>query len=342
MLNVRHQNILRAIVEDYIRTAEPVGSRTISKRSGLDLSPATIRNIMADLEESGYVAQPHTSAGRVPTDQGYRFYVDSLLDRTPLTAGEVEQIEQHVVPAAEMGDLLKEAGKLLAGLSPYVAVALAPRLHESRFQRVEFVSLASDRVLVILLSDAGLVHHKAVMLEEPLSSSDLERMGGHLTELMRGRTLAEVRDLLIVQMAEAKALYDRLLAQALRLGAKALEGETEADVYVAGAAQMADQPEFADVHKMKTLFTAFEEKSKLVMLLNECLHGGALRIFIGREILLGEIQGVSIIASPYRRRDQALGVVGVLGPTRMDYGRAMALVETTAALLSRSLTAQAA
>jgi heat-inducible transcriptional repressor len=343
MMNDRHQGVLRAIVQDYIRTAEPVGSRTLSRKYGFSLSPATIRTIMSDLEESGYVAQPHTSAGRVPTDKGYRLYVDNLMDRAPLSREEVERIEQRVGPsAAEADDLLREAGKLLFALSPYVAVALAPRLQDSRFQRVEFVSLARDRVLVILLADSGLVHHKTIMVEEAVTQDDLDRMARYLSDLLKGRTLHEVRDLLVAQMAEEKALYDRLLAQALRLGAQALAGDTEADVYVAGAARIADQPEFADIQRMKSLYTAFEEKSKLVILLSECLRGGGCRVFIGSEIPVQDIQDLSVVASPYRRQGQILGVLGVLGPTRMDYGRTVALVETTANLLSRSLSEQAA
>lgn len=343
MMNDRHQGVLRAIVQDYIRTAEPVGSRTLSRKYGFSLSPATIRTIMSDLEESGYVAQPHTSAGRVPTDKGYRLYVDNLMDRAPLSREEVERIEQRVGPsAAEADDLLREAGKLLFALSPYVAVALAPRLQDSRFQRVEFVSLARDRVLVILLADSGLVHHKTIMVEEAVTQDDLDRMARYLSDLLKGRTLHEVRDLLVAQMAEEKALYDRLLAQALRLGAQALAGDTEADVYVAGAARIADQPEFADIQRMKSLYTAFEEKSKLVILLSECLRGGGCRVFIGSEIPVQDIQDLSVVASPYRRQGQILGVLGVLGPTRMDYGRTVALVETTANLLSRSFSEQAA
>jgi len=219
---------------------------------------------------------------------------------------------------------------------------LAPRLQDSRFQRVEFVSLARDRVLVILLADSGLVHHKTIMVEEAVTQDDLDRMARYLSDLLKGRTLHEVRDLLVAQMAEEKALYDRLLAQALRLGAQALAGEAEADVVVAGAARIADQPEFADIQKMKSLYTAFEEKSKLVILLSECLQGGGCRVFIGSEIPVQDIQDLSVVASPYRRQGQILGVLGVLGPTRMDYGRMVALVETTANLLTRSLSEQAA
>src|SRR5574342_1874 len=281
MLNARHQGVLRAIVLDYIRTAEPVGSRTISRKYGFSLSPATIRTIMADLEELGYLAQPHTSAGRIPTDQGYRFYVDALMDRPSLSQAEVERIEHHVGP---------EAGEV----------------------------------------------------DELLSQADLDRIGRYLTGLLHGKSLRKVRDLLLAQMAEEKAQYDRLLSQALQLGAKALEGEAEADVYVAGAAHIADLPEFADIGKMKALYAAFEEKSKLVKILNECLSGEGCRIFIGREIPVEEIQELSVIAAPYGRGDRALGVLGMLGPTRMDYGRALALVETTATLLTRVLTEGAA
>lgn len=343
MLNARHQGVLRAIVLDYIRTAEPVGSRIISRKYGFALSPATIRSTMADLEELGYVAQPHTSAGRIPTDRGYRLYVDTLMDRPQLSRAEVERIEQQVAPSTgEIAEMLRETGKLLSALSPYVAVVLAPRLHESRFRRVEFVSLARDQVLVILLTDADLVHHKVVTVDEVMTQEELDRIARYLTGLLQGHTLREVRDLLVAQMAEEKAQYDRMLARALRLGAKALEAETEADVYVAGAAHIADQPEFADIAKMKVLFSAFEEKSKLVKILNDCLTGEDFKIFIGSEIAVRDIQGLSVIAAPYRRRDRVLGVLGVLGPTRMDYGRALAVVETTAKLLSRALTERAA
>jgi heat-inducible transcriptional repressor len=294
---------------------------------------------MADLEELGFVAQPHTSAGRVPTDKGYRLYVDSLMDRPPLSREELERIEQQVRPSApEVDDLWREAGKLLSALSPYVVVTLCPRLQDSRFQRAEFVSLARNRVLVILLADTGLVHHKSILVDEPITQDDLDRMARYLSELLKGRTLQEVRDLLVSQMAEDKALYDRLLAQALRLGAQTLIGEAEADVYVSGASRIADQPEFADIHKMKALYTAFEEKSQLVLLLSECLRGEGCRVFIGSEIPVEDIRELSVVASPYGRNGQVLGVLGVLGPTRMDYGRTVALVETTAKLLSRTLS----
>ncbi len=343
MLNARHQGVLRAIVLDYIRTAEPVGSRTISRKYGFSLSPATIRTTMADLEELGYVAQPHTSAGRIPTDRGYRLYVDTLMDRPQLSRVEVQRIEQQVAPSAgEMEELLREAGKLLSALSPYVAVVLAPRLQESHFRRVEFVSLAREQVLIILLADTDLVHHKVVTVDEAMTQAELDRVARYLNDLLQERTLREVRDLLVAQMAEEKAQYDRMLARALRFGARALEAEPEAEVYVAGAAHIADQPEFADIAKMKALFAAFEEKSKLVNILNNCLTSEDFKIFIGSELPVRDIQGLSVIAAPYRKGDRVLGVLGVLGPTRMDYGRALALVETMAKLLSRAITDRAA
>ena len=347
MLNSRHQGVLRAIVLDYIRTAEPVGSRTISRKYGFALSPATIRSIMADLEELGYLAQPHTSAGRVPTDQGYRLYVGALMDRPRLSRAEVQRIEQQVnppagPPAGEVEAVLRETGRLLSALSPYVAVVLAPKLDDSQFHRVQFVSLSRDQVLAVLVTDADMVHHKVVKLDEEMSQDDLDRTSRYLTDLLQGRTLGEVRRLLVEQMAEEKAQYDHLLAQALRLGAEALKSEGEVDVYVAGAAHIADQPEFADLDKMKALFRAFEEKSKLVKILDECLTGEGIKVFIGHEVALRDVEGLSVIAAPYRRGHRPLGVLGVLGPTRMDYGRALALVDTTAQLVSRVFTDRSA
>jgi heat-inducible transcriptional repressor len=269
---------------------------------GFSVSPATIRTIMADLEEMGYVAQPHTSAGRIPTDKGYRLYVDALMDRPRLSPAEVHRIEERVGPSmGEVGEILQETGKLLSALSPYVAVVLAPRLDRSRFRRVDFVSLARDQVMVILLADTDLVHHKVVSVDEAMTQEELDRIARYLTSLLQDHTLRELRDLLLAQMAEEKAQYDQMLARALRFGAKALEAETEADVFVAGAAHIADQPEFADIAKMKAIFAAFEEKSKLVKILNECLTGEDFKIFIGSEIPVRDIQGLSVIASPYRR-----------------------------------------
>lgn len=343
MLNARQRGVLRAIVMDYIRTAEPVGSRTVCRKYGFSLSAATIRTIMADLEELGYVSQPHTSAGRVPTVRGYRLYVDALMDRPRLSRAEVQRIQEEVTPSAgEVEALLRGTGKLLSALSPYVAVVMAPRLQENHFRQVELVGHTRNRVLVVLLADTGLVHHKVVTVDEAMSQEELDRIARYLTDLLQGRSLREVRDLLLAQMADEKAQYDRLLARALQLGAKALEGEAEAEVYVAGAAHIADQPEFADIAKMKALFAAFEEKSKLVRILNACLTGEGLKIFIGSEIPVRDIQELSVVASPYRRGNQVLGVLGVLGPTRMDYGRTLALVETTAKMLSRVLTERAA
>jgi heat-inducible transcriptional repressor len=227
---------------------------------------------------------------------------------------------------------------LLSALSPYVAVAMARRLDETGFRRAEFVRIGGDRVLVVLLAASGLVHHRIVPLEAPMSQEDLDRGARYLTELLQERTLPEVRDFLLRQMAEEKAQYDRLLAEVLRLGTTALETPGEADVCVAGMIHIADQPEFATVAKMKGLFSAFEEKSKLVMILNDCLTAEECRIFIGSELPLEDIQELSVIAAPYRRAGHALGVLAVMGPTRMDYGRTRALVQTTASALSRALS----
>jgi heat-inducible transcriptional repressor len=342
-LSKREREILREVVDLYLASGEPVASAVLARASRTGLSPASLRTVMAELEDKGFLIQPHTSAGRVPTDLGYRLYVDVLMDRPRLSHAEVQRIEQRVnPPAGEVEDVLRETGRLLSALSLYVAVVLAPKLHDSQFHRVQFVSLSRDQVLAVLVTDADMVHHKVVKLDEEMSQDDLDRASRYLTDLLEGRTLGEVRRLLVTQMAEEKAQYDHMLAQALRLGAEALKSEGEVDVYVAGAAHMADQPEFADIDKMKTLFRAFEEKSKLVKILDECLTGEDIKVFIGHEVPVRDIEGLSVIAAPYRRGSRPLGVLGVLGPTRMDYGRALALVDTTARLVSRVLTGRSA
>lgn len=339
VLSERYREILKAVIQDYIRDAEPVGSRTVSRKHRFHLSPATIRNIMADLEDMGYLAQPHTSAGRIPTDRGYRLYVDSLMEPQRLSRADAQRIEQRVMDSrGELEELMRETSKLLSALTPYVGIVLAPRFAEHTFGRVEFVHLHGERILVVLVAESGLVSHKVVGIDEVLEQEELNRIARVLNDLLGGLTLRQVRSYLGTKMAEEKALYDRLLARALKLGAAALEAEPEGEVYVGGAANIVNQPEFADVEKMRAMFAAFEEQSKLVKILDACLTGDEFKIIIGSEGAVRELQGLSVIASPYRRGDQVLGAIGVLGPTRMHYARMVPLVEHTARLISRLLT----
>jgi heat-inducible transcriptional repressor len=341
-LTGRDREILRSIIQDYISSAEPVGSRSVARKYGFRLSPATIRNIMADLAELGYLNQPHTSAGRVPTDRGYRFYVDSLMSRRPLTRAEESVIEREFRPAqGEVEDLMREATRLLSGLSRSVGVILAPRIDQLAVKRIEFFHLSGERVLVILITTSGQVHHKMAILDEVIPQEELNKIARVLNSLVEGMSLSRVRQLLVRKMAEEKAMYDELLCRALKLGQKSFGGEMEGEVYIGGTANIMDHPEFADIEKMRSIVAALEETSKLVKILDQCLAQEGLTIIIGSENVVQELQRVSLVMAPYWCGERLLGTLGVIGPTRMEYSRIIPLVDFTAKLVSRHLTAVA-
>ncbi|HYB73659.1 MAG TPA: heat-inducible transcriptional repressor HrcA [Candidatus Sulfotelmatobacter sp.] len=337
VLNPREREVLKAIIQDHILTAEPIGSRTISRRHALHLSPASIRNIMADLEELGFLAQPHTSAGRVPTDRGYRVYVDSLMEPEDPSPQEAQRLQERVETVrGEAEELLRETGRILSALTNYTCVVMAPRLEQNNFRRIEFVDLGRDRLLVVFVSASGLVLQKVVTLDEPIGGDELERIARYLDQVLEGKTLAEVRAFVVARMAEEKTTYDRLLARALSLAQKALEDD-EVEVFVDGAAHITRQPEFADVEKMRAIFAAFEEKSKLVKILDACLRNVDVTVIIGNEVPVPDLAGLSLIVSPYRAGGAVVGAVGLVGPTRMPYARMVPLVGYTAGLVSRVL-----
>ncbi len=337
-LTDREREVLRVIIQDYISSAEPVGSRSIARKYGFRLSPATIRNVMADLAQLGFLAQPHTSAGRVPTDLGYRFYVDSLMDRRPLSRAEEGMIERQLRLLGEVEDLMREATKLLSGLSRSVGLVLAPRVDQLTVKRIEFVHLSAERVLVILIATSGQVHHKMVILDEVIPQEELNKIARLLNTLVEGLSLSGVRQLLVKRMAEEKAMYDELLRRALELGQKSFAEETEGEVYIGGTANFMHQPEFADIEKMRSIFAAFEEKSKLVKILDRCLVLEGLTIIIGSENVVPELQDLSLVTAPYWCGEHLLGTLGVIGPTRMEYSKIVPLVDFTAKLVSRHLT----
>lgn len=337
-LTERQQEVLRAVIQDHIASAEPVGSRSVARQFGFRLSPATIRNVMADLVELGYLLQTHTSSGRVPTDLAYRFYVDSLMDRRPLTRAEESMIERRFRPVrGEIEDLMWEATKLLSGLSRSVGVVLAPRVDQLSVKRVEFVHLSAQRVLVILITTSGQVHHKVVVLDDVIPQEELTKIARLLNALVEGISLPRVRQLLVKKMAEEKAMYDELLRRALTLGQKSFAGDMEGEVYIGGTANIMEQPEFADIEKMRSIFAAFEEKSKVVKILDQCLDQEGLTIIIGSENVVRELQGLSLVTAPYWCGEHLLGTLGVFGPTRMEYSKIIPLVDFTARLVSKTL-----
>lgn len=337
-LNERSRKILEAIIEDHIASAEPVGSRTITRRHGLGLSPATVRNVMSDLEEMGYLVAPHTSAGRIPTEKGYRFYIDSLLRIRALTAQQKERIRRYYRRRGLRADeLLREAGRVLSNLSHYTGIVMAPPFTSSVFRHIEFVRLSQGRILAIFVAETGLVQNKVIETDEDLSAHDLEQMNNYLNRTFAGLSLSEVKARLVREMTRDKALYDQLLNRSMRLFQAALKEEQGREVFIEGFSRMLEQPEFSDLERMKRLFKAFEQKSLLVEFLDKCQRSQGVQIFIGSETDYRDIEGCSLITARYGNDGGTIGMLGVIGPTRMAYSQVIPIVDYTAELMSQLL-----
>jgi heat-inducible transcriptional repressor len=336
-LSERSRHILEAIIEDYIISAEPVGSRTLSRRHGLSLSPASVRNVMADLEEMGFLTSPHTSAGRVPTEKAYRFYVDSLVGSSRIAREEREEIRKRCsLTGRDIGEVLKETSRMLSSISHYMGIVVAPRFTANVFRHIEFLKLGGKRLLAIFVSQSGTVQNKIIETDKELQFADLTRMSNYLDDLLKGLTIMQVKNRILEEMQEEKIRYDALLARALKLSQQTLEG-TDAEVFIEGQANILEQPEFADVAKMKEIIRAFEEKGQLLALLERSMAAEGVQIFIGSESHLNRMTGMSLVTSTYMTGKNTLGILGVIGPTRMGYAKVIPIVDYTARQVSRLL-----
>lgn len=334
-LNERFKYVLNSVVVYHIRLGVPIGSRTITKLSEIGLSPATIRNVMADLEELGYLTHPHTSAGRVPTDKGYRFYVDTLLHEL------ITRQQPSAVPADwpthdSAADVLQKASRLLSSLTHYAGVVLAPRLSQRTFKHLDFVRLRARHVLAIFVSEDGLIHHSLFELDRDLTDRNLAQMADYLNHRFANLPLQTVRQQILKEMREAKERYDSLLRQALELGRQAMDTPADGggELFVEGATNMLNQVDFTDLDEMKQLFRTFEEKYQLLKILEHCMDTPGVQVYIGSENAALGTSTCSLVASTYECDGQPLGSVGVLGPTRMDYSAVIPLVRSTADQLS--------
>lgn len=335
----RSRRVLEAVILEYIKGGVPVGSRAIAKKYGLSVSPATIRNVMADLEELGLLYQPHTSAGRVPTELGLRVYIDAILKIQQLSVADREKIRRsYRGGVSRVEGLLQETSKVLSSFSKQAGLVLTPRLSHTVFKRIEFVRLRASMVMTILVSQAGIVHNTVFETQEDISQEELDKYGRYLNDMLQDLALHQVKARLLEEMQKEKVLFDRLLSKALELSQKALQENIEdSELYIGGRTNLLDNPEFADVEKMRRIFNAFEEKSKIIDLLDKSMAAGGVNIFIGSESELLDMESVSFITSPYASGDEVLGTLGVIGPTRMDYSRIIPLVDYTAKLLSEML-----
>jgi len=337
-IDERKRDILEAIIHCYTLTAQPVGSRTIERKYSLGLSAATIRNTMADLEEMGYVAQPHTSAGRVPTESGYRFYVDQLVEVSPLSEDDKQRMKRSYDDARqEMEYIMEQTSKILSLISQYIGVVISPKLKESILRRLELISVAAERILVVLMMESGMVKSRIIAVEGEIPSKSLQKINSLLNEKLSGLPLKKIRNI-SENPAQMKAIFDEEMSeQAMALTKNAFSLEPEIEVYLEGATSLFGQPEFEDQQKMEAVFRALEEKEYITNILVPQLHKPGIRILIGSEMQYAGMEHCSMISYTYKLGEHSIGVLGIIGPTRMAYHRIIPIVDFTARMMSETL-----
>jgi heat-inducible transcriptional repressor len=337
-LDSRAAELLKLLVERYIQDGEPVGSRTLSRLAGLGLSPATIRNVMSDLDAMGFVASPHTSAGRIPTTRGYRYFVDSLLAPETLSDDEREQIVDELVPGERsVPDMVQAASNLLSRLTRMAGVVTVPRRNLAILRRIEFLPLSGNRVLAILVVNQQEVQNRVVHTDRAYGTDELQRYASLLNEHFAGRDLVSLRNALAQDAGETQARINVMLHDAATMAERALRGGEEADYVVAGGPNLMAFQELADVKRLRGLFDALDRKRDLLTLFDQCLQADGLQIFIGDESGYRVLDECSVVTAPYTVDGQVAGVLGVIGPTRMSYSRIIPLVQETARALSAGL-----
>ncbi len=337
-LSERAQHLLKVLIDRYTRDGQPVGSRTLARETGLDLSPATIRNVMADLEELGLVHAPHTSAGRVPTIKGYRFFVDTLLSVRPLTSAEVERLRKQLDTDQRTEVLMETASDLLSGVTSMAGLVTLPRIEHGAWRRLEFLPLSGNRVLSIMVVNEREVQNRIIHTARRYSQSELEQAANYLNEAFTGKSIFEVRDRILEEMRDARDSMNRLMASALDMAEKVFESTSVQDDYVlAGQTNLMAFAELSNVEKLRHLFEAFNHKRDILHILDQCLHAQGVQIFIGEESGFKALDDCSVVTSSYEVDGQVVGVLGVIGPTRMAYERVIPIVDTTARLLSAAL-----
>ncbi|MBI4587747.1 MAG: heat-inducible transcription repressor HrcA [Candidatus Rokubacteria bacterium] len=335
ILDERHRQVLTAVIREYLETAEPVGSRAVAQRHGLGLSPATIRNAMADLEELGYLSQPHASAGRVPTDKAFRLYVDSDVGGVRLPESEASRLRQHYTrPQGGIEQLMEQTSFYLSAFSRMTGVLLAPPLKQTSLARIDLILLSDDRVLAVMITDAGWVTSHTLTVESPVTGDDLRELGRQLTRRFRGKTFREIQE----QVSAPPDPLDPLRARGGAIVDQVFTLLRDRRLYIGGAMNVLDHRAFWDLETMRALLRAFEEKARLIDVLSALATEHGVQVMIGRENPVEEMQECSLVTSTYTYHDRVLGILGVVGPKRMPYARMIALVDETARLVSQSLS----
>lgn len=336
-LDIRAQTLLKALVERYIADGQPVGSRSLSRISGLDLSPATIRNIMADLEQMGFVTSPHTSAGRVPTPRGYRVFVDTLLTVQSIDEGALESRLQITLQTGSSQKIISNAAQILSSLSEFAGIVLTPR-HESVFQQIDFLRLSAKRILLVIVSPGGDVQNRLLLTDVDYSPSQLTHAANYINQNYGGLSFDDVRLRLKSELQKLRDDMTRLMQAAVEAGSDAMNDCSD-DVVIAGERNLLSVSDLSsNMDSLRKLFDMFEQKTTLIQLLDVSNKATGVQIFIGGESNLVPMDQMSVVTAPYKVDGKVVGTLGVIGPTRMAYERVIPIVDITAKLLSNALS----
>lgn len=337
-LSERKLKILKAIIDNYVSTAEPVGSRTVAKKYNLGISPATIRNEMADLEEMGYIKQPHTSAGRVPSDKGYRLYVDSLMEVKQLSKDEIDKINQAFKKKVEgIENVVLQTSKILSDMTDYASIVLGPHLTKSTLKRIQILYIEQGKALIVIVTNTGLIESKLMGIPKTLTESDLVKITNLLNEELSGLSLDEINNLMIKKIRNRLFGYEDVLELTMRVIISSYREFDDSKIYFGGTPNLFKQPEFMDMEKVRKLLCLFEEKNLLMEIMMDAILDEDLAITIGSENKYEEVKSCSLITATYKLNGKIIGRIGVLGPTRMNYSRVISVLNFLTKQLSMKL-----
>lgn len=334
----RSLHLFRLLVEKFILDGQPVGSRTLARESYYDLSPATVRNVMSDLEEMGYLQSPHTSAGRIPTVKGYRLFVDTLLHVNALNQQEIDRIAEELGAERDTQSLLQRTSNMLSDITHLAGIVMLPRQENQALKHVEFVSLSDNRILVILVINDCEIQNRIIHTARVYSPSELQEASNYLNELFAGKDMKAIREEILRELKRMKENVNEIMQTAIEMAQQAfMSGSTHDDYVLAGQTNLMDVAELCDVDRLKRLFNSFNQKRDILHLLEQSINAKGLQIFIGEEAGYDVLHNCSVVTSPYEVDGQILGVLGVIGPTRMQYQRVIPIVDVTAKMLGTAL-----
>lgn len=339
-LNERSQQLFKVLVERYISEGQPIGSRTLSKDEQIDLSPATIRNVMADLEDLGLIIAPHTSAGRIPTVQGYRLFVDNLVTVKPLRNKVINRLRNELGINGSSEGMINKASSLLSGMTKMAGVVTIPRREAVILRHIEFLPLTSKRILVILVVNEQEVQNRIINTERAFSESELTQTANFLNKEYVGQDLSNIRQYLLESMKKVRDDMQNIMRMALQMADNVMQDNQNDDYVMAGQTNLMDYAEMADMEHLRQLFDAFNTKRDVLHVLDQSIHAEGMQVFIGEESGYSAFDGCSVITAPYKVSDEVVGVLGVIGPTRMAYDRVIPVVDVTAKLLGSLLSSE--